>query len=429
MVSEYEKGSGIRIRSSSGLRFRSSESKGEAEGVVGEPDDADSKPDVVDDRPEVRIDEQFLHLLQLRGDFSAVDVDGRRKEGGAKEEDERGSESKGTKGEGKNNADGDGFNYDDNDDNDDGVDCDEDDDDWIIEISESPPRVNPASRYNPESHSPPTSSLKLPFPQSHLPLLRHSSILQAHSSAQMHMPQAPSPLTIRGNYPALMASPLKLPPSFQAQSPFSTGEASLSLDSVRPKREVDAQFQDDKSVLYGAAALDLTRTPGDRSGNGVLTGSDVEVERFKQLFLFASAPLPPSTAKLNLQSKHSSFAASHVVDNRSVGVSSASAISRGGSTEMPTPLFDKSSSYPSSEDSKSFYSRSFVSFSNKLSSSFEQKNVAFSSAASDENNKLAVVSTKTKTKGAVVKPYLCRTCGNGFKSYSNLLIHSRIHTG
>ena len=37
--------------------------------------------------------------------------------------------------------------------------------------------------------------------------------------------------------------------------------------------------------------------------------------------------------------------------------------------------------------------------------------------------------TKSKIKVSSAKPYLCKTCGNGFKSYSNLLIHSRIHTG
>ena len=41
----------------------------------------------------------------------------------------------------------------------------------------------------------------------------------------------------------------------------------------------------------------------------------------------------------------------------------------------------------------------------------------------------ATTTTKSKIKVSTAKPYLCKTCGNGFKSYSNLLIHSRIHTG
>ena len=70
------------------------------------------------------------------------------------------------------------------------------------------------------------------------------------------------------------------------------------------------------------------------------------------------------------------------------------------------------------------------------SSSTQQKSIMArenhddASDPSGKKSELALVPTlRGKTKATAVKPYLCKTCGNGFKSYSNLLIHSRIHTG
>ena len=396
-MSAYENGAGI--------RSRISEESASKSGQI---------------RPEVRIDDRFLYLLQLHGgkiENSFLGEPTRLVGGGGKDEAVGGRRGGGGRGESEGGRGGGGERG-----GSERNECPplmEDDDDWIVEISDHP---NPFS-------------MAIVDQKPLLAFCGGREQLQDGGGAGMER-EARNPMEdIRRANPSeqvddgndldgIVEEDVKCGENinFNDENTLENGtkcsfengakcstifENGANCSNSLANSANCSQNCDDSANCSSASdgedvALDLSLIARQNGNNST-------VEHLQRLFLLASSN--------EINRHHSTSISSHPSSGATFGLKA-----NDGFTALPS----------SGVNSVSKESRSLLiaPFNDKLTCAKEQKGITNSSTAKDQKGKTATVSnTKSKTKGNVIKPYLCRTCGNGFKSYSNLLIHSRIHTG